>query len=86
MFGDDGFLYIFTGDGGSAGDPMNLSQDKSSLLGKALRIDVTRRRNYTVPLDNPYRGEIGSREEIYAYGLRNPWKCSVDRGDPLTGM
>jgi glucose/arabinose dehydrogenase len=91
MFGDDGFLYIGLGDGGSAGDPANNGQDRTSLLGKILRIDVdvaAGGRNYSIPTTNPYFQSIsGFREEIYAYGFRNPWRISFDpsRGWLWTG-
>ncbi|XP_014066740.1 HHIP-like protein 1 [Salmo salar] len=90
MFADDGYLYIFTGDGGMAGDPFGKygnSQNKSALLGKVLRIDVDdndRGPLYRIPSDNPFVHERGARPEVYAYGVRNMWRCSVDRGDPLT--
>lgn len=81
-FGPDGYLYIGTGDGGSAGDPQNNAQNRSNLLGKILRIDVdhpSENRPYGIPADNPFAGNTeGWREEIYAYGLRNPWKFSFD--------
>jgi glucose/arabinose dehydrogenase len=80
-FGPDGFLYIGTGDGGSGGDPEENGQDTGSLLGKILRIDVNSRsggRAYGIPAGNPYRSG-GGRPEIYAYGLRNPWRYSFDR-------
>jgi glucose/arabinose dehydrogenase len=79
QFGPGGFLYIGTGDGGGSGDPSENAQDKSSLLGKLLRIDPRRRggRRYTNPSGNPYVGEAG-RNEIYARGLRNPWRFSFD--------
>ncbi|MHA6247562.1 PQQ-dependent sugar dehydrogenase [Pontibacter sp. CAU 1760] len=81
-FGPDGYLYIAVGDGGSGGDPQNNAQDRSTLLGKILRIDVNAasgNRPYGIPADNPYAGnQQGYREEIYAYGLRNPWKISFD--------
>ena len=80
-FGADGFLYVSTGDGGSGGDPQNNAQNRKSLLGKMLRIDVnaTEKGNYGIPKDNPYIGNTeGFREEIYAYGLRNPWRFSFD--------
>jgi glucose/arabinose dehydrogenase len=81
LFGPDGYLYLTTGDGGSGGDPDNNSQDKDSLLGKVLRIDVTGQPTYAAPPDNPFVGVAG-RDEIWAYGLRNPWRASFDR---LTG-
>ena len=80
-FGADGFLYIATGDGGSGGDPQNNAQNRKNLLGKILRIDVNvdEREMYKIPADNPYVGNTeGFREEIYAYGLRNPWRFSID--------
>ncbi len=80
-FGADGFLYISAGDGGSGGDPQNNAQNRKSLLGKMLRIDVnsTEKGNYGIPKDNPYAGNTeGFNEEIYAYGLRNPWRFSFD--------
>ena len=82
-FGNDGYLYISAGDGGSGGDPQGNGQDRKQLLGKILRIDVNNQAggmNYAIPADNPYRGNTeGFREEIFAYGLRNPWKFSFDR-------
>jgi glucose/arabinose dehydrogenase len=80
-FGKDGFLYISTGDGGSWGDPHNNAQSKSSFLGKILRVDVNAKGkgNYGIPVDNPYAdNKEGFKEEIYAYGLRNPWRISFD--------
>jgi glucose/arabinose dehydrogenase len=79
-FGADGYLYIGTGDGGSGGDPQNYAQDRTSLLGKILRIDVdgtTPTTPYRIPADNPFVGGA-FREEIWAYGLRNPWRFSFD--------
>lgn len=76
--GPDGHLWIGTGDGGSAGDPWNNAQSLDSLLGKILRIDV-REDPYRIPPDNPFAGRSGARPEIWAYGLRNPWRFSVDR-------
>ncbi|GAB3501987.1 PQQ-dependent sugar dehydrogenase [Emticicia fontis] len=80
-FGPDGYLYIAVGDGGAWGDQHNYAQNRSSILGKMLRIDVhkTDKGNYGIPADNPYAGNTeGFREEIYAYGLRNPWRFSFD--------
>jgi glucose/arabinose dehydrogenase len=77
-FGPDGYLYIGMGDGGSRGDPQNRAQNKDELLGKLLRIDVNSRVPYGIPGDNPYvRGE--ERPEVFAKGLRNPWRFSFDR-------
>ncbi|MCF8232143.1 MAG: PQQ-dependent sugar dehydrogenase [Bacteroidales bacterium] len=77
-FGPDGLLYISTGDGGSAGDPENRAQDLSELLGKLLRIDVDGGDPYGIPPHNPFVGEPGAKDEIYALGLRNPWRFSFD--------
>ncbi len=82
-FGADGYLYIATGDGGSGGDPLGNGQNLDSLLGKILRINVDQTngdKNYSIPEDNPYyMNKAGYREEIYAYGLRNPWRFSFDK-------
>jgi uncharacterized protein (TIGR03437 family) len=80
-FGPDGFLYIGSGDGGSANDPGNRAQNVEDLLGKILRIDVntTDGSPYTSPATNPFFGSTPGRDEIYATGLRNPWRCSFDR-------
>lgn len=81
-FGPDGYLYISTGDGGAWGDQHNYAQNRSSLLGKILRLNVnkTDKGHYGIPADNPYAGnQEGYREELYAYGLRNPWRFSFDR-------
>ena len=89
LFGDDGHLYIGSGDGGPSGDPHNVGQNRKTLLGKILRIDPVvngkpvkgRKRHYAVPPDNPFVGKRG-RDEIFAYGFRNPWRFSFD---PMTG-
>jgi glucose/arabinose dehydrogenase len=80
-FGADRYLYIGTGDGGSGGDPGNRAQSTTTLLGKMLRIDVNRSqngRNYAIPPTNPYVNR-GGWDEIWARGLRNPWRWSFDR-------
>jgi glucose/arabinose dehydrogenase len=81
VFGPDGFLYIGLGDGGSGGDPELRAQNPETLLGKMLRISVQDQEMYAIPSDNPYQGS-GGRAEIWAMGLRNPWRYSFDR---LTG-
>ena len=81
-FGADGYLYIGTGDGGSGGDPGNRAQDiTNQKLGKMLRIDIDGGAPYAIPASNPFVGVTGD-DEIWAYGLRNPWRCSFDT---LTG-
>jgi glucose/arabinose dehydrogenase len=89
MFGPDGMLYVATGDGGSGGDPQNNGQNRTNWLGKILRIDVdaTDKGNYGIPKDNPFAGNTnGYLSEIYAYGLRNPWRFSFDeKGQLWTG-
>jgi len=83
-FGPDGFLYIGLGDGGSANDPGNRAQNLNELLGKILRIDVSGTAaglNYRIPADNPFVGRSGARPEIFAYGLRNPWRFSFDQAN-----
>ncbi|MEW6509772.1 MAG: PQQ-dependent sugar dehydrogenase [Bacteroidota bacterium] len=86
VFGPDGYLYIGMGDGGSGNDPNNNGQNLSVLLGKMLRIDVndtTATTHYRIPPDNPFAGNVlGWREEIWAYGFRNPWRWSFA---PVTG-
>lgn len=80
-FGPDGYLYIAMGDGGSGGDPLNHGQNTTSLLGSILRIDVDTRANglnYAIPQDNLFVGNSGFRDEIYAYGFRNPWRMAFD--------
>ncbi len=78
-FGPDGYIYISSGDGGPPGDPFGRGQDRSSLLRKILRIDVDGDEPYRIPPDNPFVGEEGIREEIWAYGLRNPFRFGFDR-------
>jgi uncharacterized repeat protein (TIGR03806 family) len=77
-FGPDGYLYIGLGDGGSGGDPQNNAQNLNSLLGKFLRIDVNGTKPYAIPATNPLRNG-GGKAEVYAWGLRNPWRWSFDR-------
>jgi len=79
-FGPDGYLYIASGDGGSSGDPNNNAQNLNSLLGKILRIDVNQinEATYDIPADNPFINNDNAKAEIYAYGLRNPWRFSFD--------
>jgi glucose/arabinose dehydrogenase len=90
-FGPDGFLYIGLGDGGNRADPQGHGQDTSTLLGSILRIDVSTvgaDSSYTIPPDNPFiAGPGGARGEIWAFGLRNPWRFSFDRetGELWTG-
>jgi glucose/arabinose dehydrogenase len=87
-FGPDGYLYIGLGDGGSGGDPGNRAQSLDSLLGKILRIDVDQGSPYAIPPDNPFvDGDPNTLEEIWAYGLRNPWRFSFDSqtGDLFIG-
>ena len=81
-FGPDGYLYIGVGDGGSANDPPNNAQNTSALLGKLLRIDVNGQSGslpYAIPASNPFFGAIAGRDEVFAYGLRNPWRFVFDR-------
>jgi glucose/arabinose dehydrogenase len=79
LFGPDGFLYIGMGDGGFAGDPYGHGQNLETLLGALLRIDVDHGLIYSVPSDNPFVEKKKARPEIWAYGLRNPWRFSFDR-------
>jgi len=94
VFGPDRLLYAGFGDGGSGGDPQNNAQNRSTLLGKLIRIDVSGNGAYSVPSSNPFAGAGSARcqagsttgtascGEIYAYGLRNPWRWSFDRASP----
>jgi glucose/arabinose dehydrogenase len=88
-FGPDGYLYLGPGDGGGTGDPDNNAQNRNVLLGKLLRIDVNAPAPtpYVVPTTNPFYGQAGARGEIWAWGLRNPWRFSFDAqtGDLLIG-
>jgi glucose/arabinose dehydrogenase len=79
QFGPDGYLYIGMGDGGSGGDPGNRAQNLGDLLGKLLRLDVDSASPYAIPPSNPFRTTAGARPEIWAFGLRNPWRFSFDR-------
>ena len=83
-FGPEGFLYIATGDGGSGGDPHGYGQSLETLLGKILRIDVNQPQGnnaYAIPVDNPFVGEASALPEIFAFGMRNPWRMSFDRAN-----
>ncbi len=92
-FGPDGFLYVGLGDGGSGGDPLEAGQRLDTLLGKILRLDIDCLQGcadgagYGIPSDNPFVEVVGARPEIWAYGLRNPWRFSFDRasGDLFIG-
>jgi len=82
VFGKDGYLYIGLGDGGGAGDKhgtIGNAQNLNTWLGKILRIDVNDKKPYAVPVDNPFVGRSNAKPEIFAYGLRNPWRFSFDR-------
>ncbi len=87
QFGPDGDLYVGIGDGGSEGDPMNLGQNTDVLDGKLLRINPGANGGYSIPRGNPFVGQRRKRPEIWAYGLRNPWRFSFDRltGDLVIG-
>jgi glucose/arabinose dehydrogenase len=87
VFGPDGYLYIGTGDGGGAGDPLDSGQSLDTLLGKVLRIDVDVEQppdvepRYVIPADNPFTGATDARQEIWLTGLRNPWRIRFDRAN-----
>ena len=87
LFGHDGYLYFGLGDGGSGGDPGNRAQDLTLWFGKMLRIDVDGQTTYAIPPTNPFATSATAKHEIYAYGLRNPWRWSFDRatGDLWVG-
>lgn len=78
QFGPDGYLYIATGDGGSGGDPGNRAQNPLNLLGKMLRLDVDNGLPYSIPASNPFVSDPGTLDEIWALGLRNPWRFTFD--------
>ncbi len=83
-FGPDNFLYIALGDGGSGGDPLGNGQNRQTLLGSILRIDIDTGDPYSIPISNPFYGNLNDwAEEIYAFGFRNPWRFSFD---PITGF
>jgi glucose/arabinose dehydrogenase len=82
-FGPDGKLYIGMGDGGGGGDPLETGQDPMQLLGKMLRLDVDAAQPYAIPAGNPYAGRTDGRPEIWALGVRNPWRFSWDRAANL---
>ncbi|MCI3935160.1 PQQ-dependent sugar dehydrogenase [Streptomyces sp. AN091965] len=79
-FGPDGYLYIAFGDGGAGGDPHGNGQNLDTLLGKLLRIDPRGGKPYAIPRDNPFVNDPKARDEIWSYGLRNPWRFSFDAG------
>ncbi|UZI33364.1 PQQ-dependent sugar dehydrogenase [Streptomyces sp. VB1] len=79
-FGPDGYLYIAFGDGGSGGDPHGNGQKLDTLLGKLLRIDPSGGEPYAIPADNPFVDDADAKDEIWSYGLRNPWRFSFDAG------
>ena len=87
QFGPDGMLWLGTGDGGGAGDPAGNAQNKHALLGKLLRLDVSVASGYAIPADNPGKTDTSYAPEVWAYGLRNPWRFSFDRqtGDLYIG-
>jgi glucose/arabinose dehydrogenase len=82
-FGPDGYLYVAFGDGGSAGDPLGHGQNRMTLLGALLRLDVNGGAPYAIPPGNPFANGVQGRPEIWAYGLRNPWRFAHDPEDGL---
>ena len=78
LFGPDGMLYVAMGDGGAGGDPKGHGQNRATLHGALLRIDIDSDTPYAIPTDNPFIGDVGGRDEIWAWGLRNPWRISFD--------
>jgi glucose/arabinose dehydrogenase len=78
-FGPDGYLYIPTGDGGGGGDPQGSGQNRNSLLGKILRLDINTTSPYLIPADNPFIDSVNTLDEIWDLGLRNPWRISFDK-------
>jgi glucose/arabinose dehydrogenase len=81
-FGPDAFLYVAIGDGGSVNDPSGNGQNLGTIFGKVLRLDVDREdrgRRYAIPADNPFVARAGARPEVWAFGLRNPWRIAFDR-------
>ncbi|MFP6777945.1 MAG: PQQ-dependent sugar dehydrogenase [Alphaproteobacteria bacterium] len=85
LFGPDNMLYIAMGDGGSGGDPKGNGQNRATLLGALLRIDVDRGDPYAIPPDNPFIEDAEARPEIWAWGLRNPWRIAFDTGGGTEG-
>ncbi|MFO7587019.1 MAG: PQQ-dependent sugar dehydrogenase [Gemmatimonadota bacterium] len=83
LFGPDGMLYVALGDGGSGGDPLGSGQDRGTLLGTILRLDVDAAEPYAIPADNPFVGHATFRPEIWAWGLRNPWRIAFDPDEGL---
>ncbi|MDP2622472.1 MAG: PQQ-dependent sugar dehydrogenase [Actinomycetota bacterium] len=78
LFGPDGYLYVTLGDGGGAGDEFGNAQDRATLLGSILRIDIDNGDPYAIPADNPFVDDAGAAPEVWVYGLRNPWRIAID--------